>query len=187
MTPADTTASSFVVRVERPEDREGVARLHRRAFGREDVVQLVDALRGIIREDCGASLVAVDESGDVVGHVLFTPSLLDAPQRLVEVAVLSPLGVDPDWQRRGVGRALVAAGVEALEAQGVPLVFLEGIPDYYPKLGFRRGAELGFRKPSLRIPDAAFQVLPLSAYTPDLTGTLVYDAVFWQQDAVGLR
>jgi hypothetical protein len=51
---------------------------------------------------------------------------------------------------------------------------LEGSPTYYPRLGFRAGAELGFRKPSLRIPDAAFQVMPLGAYEPWMTCTLVY-------------
>jgi len=48
-------------------------------------------------------------------------------------------------------------------------------------------AELGFRKPSLRIPDAAFQALPMPAYEPWMTGTLVYSHVFWEHDAVGLR
>ncbi len=49
------------------------------------------------------------------------------------------------------------------------------------------GGELGFRKPSLRIPDAAFQVLKLPRYEEWMTGTLVYSQLFWQHDAVGLR
>ncbi|MGN6600359.1 MAG: GNAT family N-acetyltransferase [Actinomycetes bacterium] len=189
-------AASFVVRPEAAADREAVASLHASAVdeagtdaggGAGTVAALVDALRPLVRPDCGTSLVAVSAEGAVVGHVLVTPSLLDAPDRLVTVGVLSPLGVAPAWQRQGVGRALVAAAVEVLDQQAVPLLFLEGVPDYYPRLGFRRAAELGFRKPSLRIPDEAFQVLPLRSYDPALTGTLVYDAVFWQQDAVGLR
>jgi putative acetyltransferase len=69
----------------------------------------------------------------------------------------------------------------------VPLVFLEGSPGYYPRFGFAPGGELGFRKPSLRIPDAAFQVVRLPAYQPWMTGTLVYAQVFWDHDLVGLR
>jgi putative acetyltransferase len=45
----------------------------------------------------------------------------------------------------------------------------------------------GFRKPSLRIPDDAFQVAALAAYEPWMTGTLVYSATFWVHDCVGLR
>jgi putative acetyltransferase len=132
------------------------------------------------------SLVAV-QAGQVVGHVMFTRSLLDAPRRLVEVQVLSPLAVAPGHQRQGVGSALVRSGVELLSRQGVPLVFLEGDPAYYTRFGFTPGGELGFRKPSLRIPDAAFQVRKLPAYEAWMTGTLVYSELFWQHDAVGLR
>jgi putative acetyltransferase len=41
--------------------------------------------------------------------------------------------------------------------------------------------------PSLRFPDAAFQVATLSGYEPWMTGTLVYPDTFWAHDCVGLR
>jgi putative acetyltransferase len=50
--------------------------------------------------------VAAD-GDEVVGHVLFTPGLLDAPRRLVEVAVLSPVAIWPARQRQGIGSALI--------------------------------------------------------------------------------
>ncbi|MGK5684387.1 GNAT family N-acetyltransferase [Actinoplanes sp. URMC 104] len=168
------------------QESDDVAEVHRVAFGAQGdtVAALVGALR---RDDPGAlSLVAV-EDGRVVGNVMFTRSLLDAPPRLVDVQVLSPLGVLPGHQRRGVGRALIARGLELADERGCPLVFLEGDPAYYSRWGFRPGGELGFRKPSLRIPDAAFQVHPLTAYEPWMTGTLVYSATFWDYDCVGLR
>ena len=118
---------------------------------------------------------------------MFTPSLLDAPQRLVSVQVLSPVGVLPAWQRQGAGSAMVRRGLEILSERAVPLVFLEGDPRYYSRFGFEPGAELGFRKPSLRIPDAGFQALRLPSYEPWMTGTLVYSETFWRHDLVGLR
>jgi putative acetyltransferase len=86
-----------------------------------------------------------------------------------------------------VGRALVEAGLEEMRARGVPVVFLEGDPAYYSRLGFVAGGPLGFRKPSLRIPDAAFQAMCLPTHEAWMTGTLVYPEVFWRLDAVGLR
>jgi putative acetyltransferase len=176
------------VRAETPDDVESIARVVRVAFGESgtEVADLLPELRGLITPESGLSLVAEDE-GELVGHVLFTPSLLDAPRSLVDVQVLSPLSVLPAWQRRGVGSTLVREGLATMDRRGVPVVFLEGSPDYYPRLGFRPGHEFGFRKPSLRIPDAAFMAVRLAAYEPWMTGTLVYSEIFWRHDAVGFR
>jgi putative acetyltransferase len=177
-----------LVRAETDADLDRVADLHRAAFGGhgDRVAGLVTGLRRLITEQAGLSLVA-ESDGVPVGHLMCTPALLDAPQRLVTVEVLSPLGVLPGRQRQGVGSALVRRAVELLAARAVPALFLEGDPAYYSRLGFQAGGPLGYRRPSLRIPPAAFQVLQLPAHEPWMTGTLVYPPVFWEHDLVGLR
>jgi putative acetyltransferase len=100
---------------------------------------------------------------------------------------LSPLSVLPKHQRQGVGALLVRTAVEHAEAYGSPLLFLEGDPAYYRGRGFEAAGRLGFRRPSTRIPEEAFQVMRLATYSPDLTGTLVYPDAFWRLDCVGLR
>ena len=176
------------VRDEQSGDRAAIRTLHLRAFGDHGrvVANLVDGLRESVVSGGGLSLVA-GRDGCIVGHVMFSHSLLDAPRRLVDVQVLSPLAVLPKRQGQGIGSALVRRGLELLAERSVPLVFLEGSPDYYRRFGFTAGAELGFRKPSLRIPDAAFQALRMPAHERWMTGTLVYSATFWDHDAVGLR
>lgn len=177
------------IRLEHSGDHDAVREVHLGAFGHEHgatVADLTDDLRTLIVPGAGLSLVAQD--GDhVVGHVMFTPALLDTPERLVDVRVLSPLGVAPDAQRRGVGSALVRRGLEIMRIRSVPLVFLEGEPGFHPRFGFEPAGGLGFRKPSLRIPDPAFQVVRLDAFESWMTGTLVYSEIFWRHDAVGLR
>jgi putative acetyltransferase len=169
-------------------DWSAVRKVHLIAF--EDhgqaVANLVDDLRDAVARGEGLSLVA-EERDEVVGHVMFSPSLLDAPKRLIRVQVLSPIGVLPACQKQGVGTMLIRRGLELLVERSVPLVFLEGPPAYYSRFGFQPAADQGFRKPSLRIPDAAFQVLPLPTYEPWMTGTLVYAEPFWRHDCVGLR
>lgn len=174
------------IRAELPEDLEAILDVNSRAFGAagRKVAGLVRALRS---DDPGRLSLVAEEEGRVVGHLMFTRTLLDAPRRLIAVQVLSPLAVAPEWQRRGVGSALVRHGVDILDDRNVPLVWLEGNPAYYARFGFGPGEDRGFRKPSLRIPDAAFQVMTLSAYEPWMTGTLVYSAPFWEHDSVGLR
>ena len=68
-----------------------------------------------------------------------------------------------------------------------PVVFLEGIPSYYPRFGFRPARSMGFTPPSVRIPDEAFMAFPFPSYDPSLCGALVYPDAFWRADAVGLR
>ena len=176
----------MIIRTERNADQPAIRRLHALAFGDGDrVPDLVDALRAADAPPPPLSLVATKHDA-VVGHVMLSASRLDAPARLVGVYVLSPLGVLPSQQGRGVGTALVEHALRAA-SPSVPLVFLEGSPHYYGSRGFERADALGFRPPSLRIPVAGFQVARLAGYEPWMTGTLVYSETFWAHDCVGLR
>ncbi len=79
------------------------------------------------------SLVAETE-GQVVGHVAFSPVIISDGTR--NWYGLGPVSVLPEWQRQGIGKALIQEGLlclKALNAQGCCLV---GHPDYYKKLGF---------------------------------------------------
>jgi putative acetyltransferase len=177
------------VRDEGPRDVDAVAEVHREAFDGnhgEAVAALVDDLRTLLDHESGLSLVA-ERHGQVVGHVMFSRGLLDAPARLVAVEVLGPVGVRPQAQRTGVATSLIRRGLQIIGARQVPAVFLEGDPRFYSRLGFVPAGSHGFRKPSLRIPDVGFQVVILPTHEPWMTGTLVYPEPFWRHDLVGLR
>ena len=154
--------------------------------GDEHVSAMLDALR--------SSWAWVDElafvaelDGEIVGQVLYKRAILDAPGRLVDVLVLSPLGVRRDLQGAGIGGRLLTESLATVRRRPEPLVFLEGIPSLYPKFGFVRASGLGFTSPSVRIPDDAFQVFVLPNYEPSMTGALVYPDAFWRTDSVGRR
>lgn len=175
----------MLVRAEQPADVAATREVVAAAFGEEPVADLLDGLR-VSSAWRDLSFVAVREDR-VVGHVSYTRGWLDAPDRLREVLVLSPLSVDPAEQGSGVGSTLVRRSLAMLEDRPEPVVFLEGSPAYYRRLGFRPGSDGGFTAPSTRIPPAAFQWVPLASYDASLSGALVYPDVFWEHDAVGLR
>ena len=131
--------------------------------------------------------LVVEQGGHVLGHVGLSRAWVDARRELVEVWVLSPLSVLPERQKEGIGTALVGAAIETARESGVPVLFLEGSPVYYGARGFERGSAHGFGRPSVRIPDPAFQVVVLPAHEPWMTGQLVYCDPFWALDCVGLR
>ena len=175
------------IRAQAPGERGAVRSVHVQAFrDGEPVPDLVDALRAARAALPPLSFVA-DLGGRVVGHVMLSACRLDALPRLVDVYSLSPLGVLPEHQRHGIGTRLIEHALEVADRQGIPLVFLEGSPDYYGRRGFRAAEDLGFRPPTLRYPPGAFQVAPLSAYREWMTGTFVYSETFWALDCVGLR
>ena len=179
-------AARLTVRPETAADVRAAGEVVAAAFGDEPVAELLDGLR---RSTAWRDLSFVAElDGQVAGHVSFSRGWLDAPQRLVEVLVLSPLSVRPDLQRQGIGSMLVRRSLAWLEEQrSEPLVFLEGSPAFYGRLGFVAAEQLGCTRPSVRIPTAACQVVRLPSYEDWMTGGLVYPDVFWEHDAVGLR
>lgn len=172
------------VRAMTADDADGVRAVIATAFVDEPaVVGLQEALAA--RAD-NIGFVAVHEDR-IVGHAGLTRCWIDAPDRLIEALVLSPLSVAPDVQRRGVGRALLDRAVAHAEAAGAPAVFLEGDPGYYGRLGWHPAAELGVTPASVRIPAPAFQCVQLSAYEVGMSGAMVYPDTFWEHDCVGLR
>ena len=178
-----------MIRAYRPDDEPAVREVVTTAFGEQGakVAALVDDLRAThSRTELVAQGGRPDEE-TVVGHVLLSRSWVDARQALVEVLVLSPLSVAPDHQGRGVGTALVAAAIGEARRLGAPALFLEGSPAYYGPRGFEAATPRGFTRPSVRVPEPAFQVATLAGHEEWMTGALVYCEPFWAHDSVGLR
>jgi putative acetyltransferase len=172
------------VREQRPEDWPAVRALIDRAFAPAPNA-------GLLAEwvhERGAALALVaepEQNGPIVGHVMFSALPLVTAGAAVDVLCLSPLSVDPEFRGQGIARKLVTHGLAALQSRPEPLVVLEGDPAMYSRFGFRPASEFGVERPSDRIPEPAFQAVPLPAYRPELRGRVEYPQYFFDIGAVG--
>jgi putative acetyltransferase len=99
--------------------------------------RIVEALR---QEDALTISLVADIDGRIAGHIAFSPVTIgDTAQGWYG---LGPLAVAPGDQKRGVGSALILAGIAELERLRAHGCVVLGEPDYYSRFGFRHLPEL---------------------------------------------
>ncbi len=165
-------------RTERPEDRRAIREVVKAAFGSSAEAELVEDIRRSEYFIPELSVVA-ETDAQVIGHVMVSYAILHTLSGESRIAMLSPLAVDPDFQRRGIGSALVRKVMAEADARAEPLVVLEGSPRFYGRLGFEHSLHYGIEitLPSWAPPEAA-QVLRLSKYDPSIRGHVAYPPTF---------
>ena len=167
----------MTIRRETPADYEAVYALIQEAFAsaehRNGTEQdLAAALRkggAFVPE---LSLVA-EEASRPVGHVLFSKGRVGGET----VLVLAPLSVLPEFQRRGVGTALVLEGHRIAAELGYGYSVVLGSETYYPRMGYVPAAQLGIRAPE-GIPSANLMAVRLREDAPPLDGLIIYAPEF---------
>src|SRR4030065_2630230 len=97
-----------IIRREQPQDIPELREINIRAFGREHEASIVDKLW----KNCNSvlSLVALTD-GKVVGHILFSPAVIEGENGRLVGTGLAPLAVLPESQRKGIGTELVQTAI----------------------------------------------------------------------------
>lgn len=163
------------IRAERESDYEAISALNERVFPSVLEARLVEWLRETARPFI--SLVAVDDEQELLGHIAFSPvTLFDDPA--AKLMGLAPMAVDPAHQRRGIGVALVEAGLQRCRLNGSLAVVVLGHPEYYPRFGFEPAADRGLSS-EYDVPDDTFLILELEpGGLEGKTGMIQYHPAF---------
>ena len=164
----------MIIRSEEPKDYAGVYVVNGSAFETTAEANLVEALR---KEATPIISLVADDNGTVVGHIMFSPVSLSG---LVDLKImgLGPMAVSRALQNKGIGSALVRAGLERCKELGVGAAIVLGHPGYYPRFGFLPSIEYGIRS-EYEVPQEAFMVLELKpGYLKEISGTIQYHPAF---------
>ncbi|MBU0682037.1 MAG: N-acetyltransferase [Proteobacteria bacterium] len=105
------------------------------------------------------SLVAEVDSR-VVGHIAFSPvAISDGTKNWYG---LGPVSVLPEYQRRGIGKALIQEGLSRLRKLNAKGCCLVGHPQYYRKFGFENATGLVLKG----VPQEVFFALAFDGHFP---------------------
>lgn len=164
--------SSLVIRPEMPGDVEAITALTIAAFATLEVSNhteqfVIEALR-----DAGALTISLVAELDrrVVGHIVFSPVVMS--DGAAGWYGLGPVSVLPEFQRQGIGKALIREGLERLQAIGAKGCCLVGHPEYYRQFGFVNPEGLGHEG----VPPEVFFALVFDGSEP--TGTVSFHEAF---------
>lgn len=131
----------MLIRSETSTDNAAITTINQQAFGRAGEADLVNQLRQVTPI---ISLVA-ELDNQLVGHILFSPVQYDQAPTGITIWGLGSLAVLPSQQTKGIGSALVKAGLEACRQAQIQALVVLGGPEYYQRFGFRPAATWNLR------------------------------------------
>jgi predicted N-acetyltransferase YhbS len=175
--------NELLLRSELPADIEGVQTLIQEAFknaehtdGQES--QLVQRLRESSNFIPELSVVAC-QNGVLLGHIIFTRIEIRSPSgQSQDSLALAPVSVLPEFQKMGIGKALIERGHEVARQLGFQSVIVLGYPDYYSKFGYKKASGFGIQGP-FQVPDDVFMALELiPGALSNREGLVCYSAEF---------
>lgn len=167
----------LTIRAERNEDYAAVYEVHSMAFSRLNEAKLVEAVRESVNFNPQLSLVAVIDER-VIGHLLFSPLVIETKNKEISALVLSPVAVHPEFQKQSIGSELIRQGLNVCKEMGHKIVIVIGYPSYYPRFGFLPARAKGLKAP-FPVPDEAFMVLELvPGILNRISGIIKFPAAF---------
>jgi len=177
-----TGGVAMILRREERADERAVETLTRDAFWgtsgpRCDEHLLVHRLRTVDAFVPELDVVAVVD-GVVVGNVMYSRAQVVGDGGSSDVLTFGPLSVVPGQQGSGVGSALMRSTLAEAARLGHRAVVVYGHPDYYPRFGFVRAADVGITAPGGATFDALMALALVDGGLDGVRGEFHEDPVF---------
>jgi len=162
------------IRNELLQDQQAVYMVNAAAFETTVEAELINVLR---KEAQPIISLVAEENTHIVGHILFSPVILSGHAEL-KIMGLGPMAVLPDCQGRGIGSALVKAGLQACKELGFGAVVVLGHTWFYPRFGFAPSVRYGIHC-EYDAAEEAFMILELQpGYLQGSQGVIHYHPAF---------
>ena len=127
-------------------DVAAIDALLRTSFARLEEANLVRDL--CIAGDMVLMFTARDEdTGALAGAIAFSRMDVSVAGKPISAVALAPIAVAPAYRDQGVAEALIQAGIDRLEQEGVVLCFALGEPAFYARFGFDADFARNFTSP----------------------------------------
>lgn len=121
-----------------------------------------------------------EADGKLVGHIMYSlAKIVDGQGGEHAVLNFGPLSVLPACKNRGVGKALMHYSIQQAKTTGYPAIVFFGHPDYYPRFGFKRGADFGLETMEGKTFDAFMAMELHENALQDITGRYYEDDAFF--------
>ncbi len=150
------------MRTETPADHAAIREINIAAFAVHPFSRQTEHLivEGLRADDALTISLVAESEGRVTGHIAFSPAPIGGQD--LGWFLLGPVAVRPDSQRRGIGSALVRAGLAELRNRNASGCVLVGDPAFYTRLGFQQAEGLTYPG----VPPEVVLCLPLAGAEP---------------------
>ena len=143
-----TSANTYIIRREVPEDYRETENLVREAFW------------NVYRPGCSEHYVlhtfrsrtefvpeldlVMEKDGKIIGQIMYVRAAIETDAgRSIPIMTLGPIGILPAYQRQGYGKVLLDYSLAIAKTMGAGALCMEGNIDFYGKVGFVVASSLG--------------------------------------------
>lgn len=167
----------MIVRRETKKDYDEIYNLIKEAFAQAERSDGTEQdLAAALRESAAfvPELALVAElDGKIAGHIMFSEANVGEDT----VLVLAPLSVLPEFQKKGVGSALIKEAHRIARELGYQYCLVLGSEKYYPRFGYFPAKEFGVEVPE-GMPSENFMAVKLCDSAKEICGSVKYAEEF---------
>lgn len=119
----------------------------------------------------------------LVGHIICSDAHIETLNgKSVHVLNFGPVSVIPEYQRKGIGKALMNHMITIAKELGYGAIIFCGRPEYYPQFGFVEAAEYGITDCNGKNYPALMAMELKKGYLNSLNGSKYYESDVYNDD-----